>query len=248
MVQHDIRPDAFLFLAGSLGASPAPWETLCPDVRGVIFSKLSLHELACAAQSSREFRQAYLCRRAEERDTLLSTGEQTFGKEAFSGFVRAIRQILAGLEPHPGVRPGYCLMVNAAGKLEPLARHPDLWEKSAGWRGCIRHLPPTTFVTELYVLHPGGMPAADMVGVRFQMCEEQVGMAAIASKEVIPASLGLLLAIVMEDPDGLQSRQRPPVDLHVHGRASLVPLALLGRKGLTGPLRSLVNVCVIDTP
>jgi hypothetical protein len=234
--------------AGTPGASPASWDTLCPDVRGVILSKLSLHELARAAESSREFRQAYLCRMAEERDTLLSIGEQTFGKDVFSGFAGALRRILAGLEPHPGVEPGDCLMVNAAGELEPMARHPDLWEKSAGWRGCIRHYLPATYVTELCVLDPETSAPADMVGVRFQTCEKDLAIVAIANKEVIAASLGLLLAIVMKYSDGLQSRRCHAVKMHVHGRSARLPAALLGRKGLIGPLRSLANSFLIDSP
>jgi hypothetical protein len=254
--------DAFLFLAGTPGASPASWETLCPDVRGVILSKLSLHELACAAQSSREFRQAYLSRMAEERDTLLSIGEQTFGKEVFSGFVGALRRILAGLEPHPGVQPGYCLMVDAAGELESVARHPDYWETYAGWRGCVRHLCPPTFapdvyvaeryITQLYVMHPGSPEPVDMVGIRVTFREEGLLLIAIANEEVV--GMSILLAMLWPEVEETQGSWRHrPIRMHIDEKGfgnPASPITDAARKSegrdLTGPLRSLAHTFHTD--
>jgi hypothetical protein len=88
------------FYAGKCEALYAQWDTLCGDLKKIVLSKLSLHELACAAATSQDFRQAHLDRAAEERPNIIAAAEEGYGKRMFSTFVTTLQRPICGLRPH----------------------------------------------------------------------------------------------------------------------------------------------------
>jgi hypothetical protein len=83
-------------------APPLGWEALCPDVRQLVLSKLSLPDMASAALTCREFRREFCRRQADEWARLISLGEDTFGKKRMSGFVKVFRHGMQELKVYPG--------------------------------------------------------------------------------------------------------------------------------------------------
>jgi hypothetical protein len=102
------------FCAGRSEDPPGSWETLCPDVRELIISKLSLREHACAAPVCREFQEQLLPRVAETRASCISLAEETFGKGLICAFVTAVQRMMCGLGPT--LQEGFdTLLIDAAG-------------------------------------------------------------------------------------------------------------------------------------
>jgi hypothetical protein len=89
--------------AGSWEAPLVGWETLCWDVRLLIFSKLDLRDLARAATVSQDFHKACVARAAKERAALIASQEEVQGKRFFSDFVTALRSAMFGFSPCPRV-------------------------------------------------------------------------------------------------------------------------------------------------
>jgi hypothetical protein len=92
---------------------------LCLDVRGVILSKLCHWELAVAARTCREFHDACVRSRAEERERAIAVGEETYGKATFSGFVTAFYDGMVNLDILPTEE---YLLIDSAGKPELMCR------------------------------------------------------------------------------------------------------------------------------
>jgi hypothetical protein len=156
-----------------LWARPGEWESLCPDVRPLILSKLSLRDLASAAPTCREFQRENRSRLAEEWARLIAVGEQTYGKTVFSAFVQAVRQLMASKDALPGLSPTGCniLYVNAAGDTALLTcaevYHREYAQGDVR-RGSIElyHCPSPRMFARLWREIPGGRRVAGI----FQFC------------------------------------------------------------------------------
>ncbi len=94
--------------SGNCETSPLQWGTQCADIRQLILSKMSFHDLASTAPTCREFHEEFVRCVQNEQARLISSGEQLYGKKEFSGFVKAFRRVMRDVNAYPGMsgKPG----------------------------------------------------------------------------------------------------------------------------------------------
>jgi hypothetical protein len=116
---------------------PRTWETMCPDMKRLILSKLSIHELARSARTCREFREESRSRMVTERARLVAVGEETFGPTLFGGFVKCFQSGMRRLDGFPGQTVLHRRLKQlgitgeSATKEEVIRRHDDIVGPSA---------------------------------------------------------------------------------------------------------------------
>jgi hypothetical protein len=201
--------NVLLYLAGELEALPDLWETLCSDIRQLILSKLSLRELASIAPACRDFHGKFLRRTAEERARLVSVGEDTYGKERFSGLVRAFQQFMLSWEPYPDLRFGKnCLVINASGEVELVTKEEAGKRHAADGRLlCIsRSVGGKTkckyhFDVELLQQLPGSGKAADVsIHAMKSRKGKRMVLKVVVHEEVVEEAMGFLVALCTTFP------------------------------------------------
>jgi hypothetical protein len=87
-----------LFALFCAGRCVFQWEPLCLDLRQLVLAKLSVRDLACAALTCREFREAYVCKVAQEQANLIAIGKEICGRRLFSSVVTAFQCAMGGLD------------------------------------------------------------------------------------------------------------------------------------------------------
>jgi hypothetical protein len=86
-----------------------------------------MRDIARASRTCHEFQQAYLDRVAEMRAEVIALGKDLYGKDRFSGIVRAVQRGMRGLDPCPGISLGDGRWrINGTGDPEVLAREAQL--------------------------------------------------------------------------------------------------------------------------
>jgi hypothetical protein len=188
--------------AGRRKAPPVEWERLCHDVRPLVLGNLSLRELARAAVTCREFRDAYQACLTEERGRLRSVAEGTFGKKRLAGFVTVFHGLISGTS-HEGLisRAESLLVIGESG-------HPNLLTYRAA-RGMpvgdgriiqIRKWCNTLPVSAvLWGQLPGSCEVA-RVSIHVGEWRSGVSLVARVSGGAGPAAVGLMLCICTENP------------------------------------------------
>jgi hypothetical protein len=222
------------------------WETLCPDVRLIILSKVSLRALARVGTLGREFQEAYLAR---EQAALIATGEEAFGKDLFDTFVMTLQRAMCGLSPWPrelcegGALAALnkpCMLFNHGGKPKCEDwywpnRYDDapcgmfggtIWQKRKG------------FIASLY--DKGAKqrcdgddrdPGTDVELGAYEGCRTlRIGV----DKPAQSAILGLLLAVFTQNPKALLPSFPNPLEISLSTRDSAMSAA---RKVRVGALR-----------
>jgi hypothetical protein len=219
-------------------------------VRELILSKLSLRELAFTAPTCREFRAALPSRLAEEREALVSAGEETYGKEMFHGFVRAIQVCMRNADGYPGLLIGCnnCLVINATGACELVDETEAYRRRYADARanGIHRMCATQPVCAHLFRKFPGeGRHPAKFAYILvrvFRSHNQQVHVQAAFNKVAAAAAMGLVLALCAgshkTSPAWLGS-QVDAVTLKFEGIWAIAQRE--EAEDLVGPLRSLAE-------
>jgi hypothetical protein len=232
--------------AGELEAPPKGWKTLCPDTGRVVLGKLSPRELALVAPTCRQFHGEFLVRAVEEQARLVSVAEATYGKERFSGLVRALQQFMLSWEPYPGLRyDKNCLVINASGgielvtKVEAFKRHAADGQllrirRSLGGKKNYKY----EVEADLWRNHPAGYTDA---GIRIHLLKSRRGkkmrLKVIVDQGVPQEGLGFLVALCT----GLPTNQASPL---VASTLAFYKVQRAGKGQLedwVGPLRRLAE-------
>jgi hypothetical protein len=238
------------------------WEFLCPDVRGLVLRKLSLHDLACAAATSREFKEVYKTRLTEEQAALISVGEVTFGKDMFWAFVGAFQQAMWGLEPHTGVMLGVVMrsmIIDATGGVVAKDGVHIGRFTGAAIGGCICACSNTVFEAVLSAPPEtcGTMSDSHVTRAKLspiimnvsQIPDGGVRLEALFSKEATVGAVALLLAICTATTGVPASWKGPLNAVHLTIRGLAGGDAGKGEvQRLVGPLRSLAMSFMLNRP
>ncbi len=222
------------------------WEALCPDVRGLILSKLSLRELAHAAPTCREMRKEFGTRSAAERVRLISAGEEFLGKEMFSGCVRAFQSCMQSSEASLTLPAPEHLFIDAEGELH-IGSLNQVLLKRGGANFCLFRMSGACWsywwdshrMRELQETQGSAVIWIDVGRVRHG---QEMQVEAHIPKHAAAATMGLLLAICgghAEAVPTLWERPLNTVALNLRGDWGVGGMA--DAEDLVGPLRSLAR-------
>jgi hypothetical protein len=184
----------------------------------MVLGKLALGDLARAAPMCRAFRQAFASRLADERVRRVSTAEETYGKEMFSGFVTAFNCYMEECEAYPGLRAPdeYSLVIKADGEAEYVSSE-EVAQRIAG-DGPVIHMCKTSHLelyAELSRKVPGGSKVARIkIEVRMgtEYDEEVIDLAVEVNREAAMAATGVILAICAGSPEANPSSWYCPLE------------------------------------
>jgi hypothetical protein len=236
------------------GGAAAPWESLCDDVKPAILGHLSVPDLARAAVTCREVRDAYSVRLVAERLNLISLIEETYNQALVKAFVGVIRQAMcqSGRQLLDWIDEDRwsAATIDMSGCLRPAAKAPFPHHKSQA----ALHAPPLDGYPGPFmslgalVFHEkenGGWESVDFDVIKFCKNDARVGLCVTADRAVASAAVGLLLATCAGFED-------MPARVHTPAMVTLVlrhfPLGGRGKKEaecLIAPVRHLAKSVVI---
>jgi hypothetical protein len=185
-------------------AAPPSWDSLCPDIKGLIFGHLCLRDLACAAPTSQDFRGVFLRGVDIERARLISVGEEMYGKDLFWAVVKTFRQIMWDIDWYPALLSWNrnCLIIEPARELE-LVTGDEAAERlgTDGIQASIsKPFDDNQLGVELYRELPGKKFGANVVMYLYEGPKGVVSWGFHVTTDAHEAAVALILAICLGDP------------------------------------------------
>ncbi len=83
-------------------AAVASWDSICPDMKELIFAPLSLRDLGRAAPTSRDFRAAYKARLSAANPAAVAEAVSWFGEAFLRTHATLILRLFSGVDPFSG--------------------------------------------------------------------------------------------------------------------------------------------------
>jgi hypothetical protein len=236
--------DVPLSCPGRCEASSVGWEKLCDDVRPLVLGNLSLHELACAAGTCREFWRAYQSRLSVERVRLKSMAEETFGKERLEGFVKDFQRLM--LKPCRGLYPSLTTILAISESGQPHILTIEEAKEAPIGDGRVTHIRKRpNSPCQLFAVLWGKLPGSGKVAritLDVQDWGYGVGLIASVSRGAGLAAVGLILAIVTSNSGAVTRGWRSRLTTTVlKFRGSWGVVGSRKAEDIVGPLRPLAT-------
>ncbi len=227
-----------------------------PDILG----HLSVLDLARAATSCREFRNAYRHRLAAERQELRDAAQKLYGTDLINTFVRLVRQCMC--DPARcsdlGDRGSTLGFIDLEGQLHTCdtrkqlrSSRPSAWVEAPAPDGASIFSPALVGFKRIFI---GVMRTRKKLGGalilnKFPSDGVRVSVVAAVNKAAAPALLGLLLAICTGNQQAMPAAWLSPVTVRVVVTGNTAgPSGEQEAKCLIAPLRHLAGSVTVNTP